>query len=136
MNEILAKNIKFYRTKLNMSQNKLGQLLSVTQQAVGKWEKAIAEPDSIALIKLSNLFNISIDTLIGQSENKLPISRPDYELSEKFLEDYVELLKDNSFMETTKLFNAITPELRALALGYIVGILQKYNVDTKKILGY
>ena len=119
-----------------MSQNKLDQLLSVTQQAVGKCEKAIAEPDSIELIKLSNLFNISIDTLIGQSENKLPISRPDYELSEKFLEDYVELLKDNSFMETTKLFNAITPELRALALGYIVGILQKYNVDTKKILGY
>ena len=56
--------------------------------------------------------------------------------AEKFLQDYAELLKDKSFMDTAKLYNEISPELRAMALGYIVGLLRSYNIDTKKILGY
>lgn len=64
----LGENIKRNRTQQGLSQAKLGELLSVTQQAVAKWEKSIAEPDSTALKKMADLFSVSVDYLIGHDE--------------------------------------------------------------------
>ncbi len=130
--------LKLRELRGKKTQSEIAKNLGITQRTYSNYESGNRQPDQITLIKIADYFDVTIDYLLGRTDSidTTIIKRPDYELSEKFLEDYVELLKDNSFMETTKLFNAITPELRALALGYIVGILQKYNVDTKKILGY
>lgn len=60
---MLQKRIKKCRELSGYSQAKLGEYLNVTQQAVGKWEKGIAEPDSQTLTKMAKLFNVSIDYL-------------------------------------------------------------------------
>ena len=129
---------KKLRIKTNKSQTDIAKKFNVTQSAVSKWETGKALPDPSMLTQIAEYYNVSVESLLKNYEekNEYLIKRPNYELSDKFLQDYAELLKDKSFMETTKLYNAITPELRALALGYIVGVLQNYNVDTKKILGY
>ena len=49
----LGDKIKEERIKKNLSQQQLGRELNVTQQAIGKWEKNLSEPDTTALIKLS-----------------------------------------------------------------------------------
>ncbi|MGN0804559.1 MAG: helix-turn-helix domain-containing protein [Candidatus Coproplasma sp.] len=61
----LNEKIKLERTRHNFSQLKLGEFLHVTQQAVAKWEKGIAEPDSENLIAMAQLFNVSTDYLLG-----------------------------------------------------------------------
>lgn len=132
MNKDLANNIKIYREKHNLSQNKLGQILSVTQQAVGKWEKAIAEPDCATLIKLSDLFNISIDILIGKAKESTLTDNLDTspnDCTEDLLEKYKDSLNNKYFAEITKLFPKLNAEEQALTLGYINGILEKQNND-------
>lgn len=62
---MLGDRIKEERIKLKISQFKLGEILSVTQQAVGKWEKNLAEPDASSLKKLSELFHVTTDYLLG-----------------------------------------------------------------------
>lgn len=56
--------IKLHRQRKNISQAKLGEYLNVSQQAVAKWEKSIAEPDITALKKMAKLFDITIDELL------------------------------------------------------------------------
>lgn len=62
----LSEKIKLERTRQGYSQLKLGEILNVTQQAVAKWEKGIAEPDNENLVAMSKLFNVSTDYLLGR----------------------------------------------------------------------
>lgn len=64
----LSEKIKLERTRQGYSQLKLGEILNVTQQAVAKWEKGVAEPDSENLVAMSKLFNVSTDYLLGRND--------------------------------------------------------------------
>lgn len=130
--------LKLKELRKNKTQNEIAKALGITQRTYSNYEAGNRQPDQDTLIKIADYFNVSVDYLLGRTEtiDTAIIKRPDYELSEKFLQDYAELLKDKSFIDTTKLYNEITPELRAMVLGYIVGLLRSYNIDTKKILGY
>ncbi|MFZ7119485.1 MAG: helix-turn-helix domain-containing protein [Eubacteriaceae bacterium] len=81
----LGKKIKYLREKNSMTQKRLAELLNLTQQAIGKWEKDINEPDSKALIKLSEIFNCSVDFLLNKTDNPTPyqVSAEDKELTPK-----------------------------------------------------
>ena len=57
----------------------LGKILNVSQQAIGKWEKNIAEPDTNALSKLSEVFNVSVDYLLGRDTSSNIFSIPGIE---------------------------------------------------------
>lgn len=61
----LGENIYKYRTQKNMSQGDLADALDVSRQSVSKWENNNAVPDLEKLIKMSELFEISLDTLVG-----------------------------------------------------------------------
>ena len=64
---MFAQRIKILRTTKRISQDKLGQILGVTQQAVAKWEAGASEPDIETLLKLSALFQVSVDYLLGNA---------------------------------------------------------------------
>ena len=58
------------RTKNNLSQDELAEKVFVTRQAVSRWETGETVPNTETLKLLSNLFNVSINTLLG-SPHKL-----------------------------------------------------------------
>ena len=58
------------RTKSGMSQDELAEKIFVTRQAVSRWENGETVPNTETLKLLSNLFGVSINTLLG-SPNKL-----------------------------------------------------------------
>lgn len=66
-----GKRISHLRRKHGLSQSALAELLGVTTQAVSKWECAKALPDLDLLLKLSGLFDISINSLL-ESDKGLP----------------------------------------------------------------
>lgn len=53
------------REKSGMSQDELAEKLFVTRQAVSRWETGKTTPDIDTLKKLSTLFDVSINTLLG-----------------------------------------------------------------------
>lgn len=67
---MLQERLRSLRNEYNFSQQKLAELLGITQQAIAKWENGKAEPDSTTLIKLSEIFNCSIDYLLGKTNIK------------------------------------------------------------------
>ena len=58
------------RTKNGLSQDELAEKVFVTRQAVSRWENGDTVPNTETLKLLSNLFNVSINTLLG-SPHKL-----------------------------------------------------------------
>ena len=58
------------RTKNGLSQDDLAEKVFVTRQAVSRWENGETVPNTETLKLLSNLFNVSINTLLG-APNKL-----------------------------------------------------------------
>ncbi|MBS5821761.1 MAG: helix-turn-helix domain-containing protein [Enterococcus gilvus] len=65
---MLKDKIKEYRKYNGWTQAELAKKINVSQQTVGSWEVGRAEPNSEALKTLSNLFEISVDHLLGQKD--------------------------------------------------------------------
>ena len=94
-------NIKEIRLANSMKQSELAKALNVTQAAVSAWELGRREPDFDALRRMSEIFNCSIDDLLGNE--KAPTVENDGERSvldvsalspenRTKLEDYLRLL--------------------------------------------
>lgn len=60
----LGRNVKEYRTRLNMSQEQLVQAIFVSRQTISNWETDRTYPDVQSLLLLSNVFQTSVDELI------------------------------------------------------------------------
>ena len=56
------------RTKRGLSQDELAEKVFVTRQAVSRWENGETVPNTETLKLLSNLFSVSINTLLGSPQ--------------------------------------------------------------------
>ena len=56
---------------------KLATAISMSQQAVAKWESGGASPDPDMLSKIADYFNVSTDYLLGRESPKMPSSKED-----------------------------------------------------------
>lgn len=61
----LPENLKKYRTLKNLTQEDVAEYLGITPQSVSKWERGESYPDIAFLPALANIFETSIDLLIG-----------------------------------------------------------------------
>lgn len=61
-------NLKRLRIEKNLSQQKLAELLHVSQQSIHKYENNLASPDLETLKRMANFFNTSVDYLVGQTD--------------------------------------------------------------------
>ena len=62
------KNLKLLRINQKLSQQKLGELLHVSQQSIHKYENNITSPDIETLKLMAKFFSTSIDYLIGLTD--------------------------------------------------------------------
>ena len=73
----LGENIYKHRTSRSQSQTDLADLLEVSRQSVSKWENDSAVPDLDKLIRVSKIFDISLDELVfGEKAKKEPEPEP------------------------------------------------------------
>ena len=74
----LGENIYRLRTEKNLSQGDLADELEVSRQSVSKWENNSAVPELEKLIKMAQIFDITIDELVTGvvKEDVQPVSPP------------------------------------------------------------
>ena len=68
----LSQKIYELRTGSGLSQLDLAEKLGVSRQSVSKWETGQAVPDLDKLIRLADLFGISVDELVREGERPAP----------------------------------------------------------------
>ena len=72
MTETLGQRIIRLRTERGMSQGDLADALDISRQSVSKWENDISTPELDKLIRLAELFDLSMDALILGKDEPAP----------------------------------------------------------------
>ena len=62
---MLGQNLKDIRIKNKYNQEDIATQLGVTKQTISNWEKGKRTPDINHLIKLANIYQVTLDSLIG-----------------------------------------------------------------------
>lgn len=98
----IGDRIRYLRRKANLTQTELARKLGVVTSTVGFWETNKREPDLNAIVKMSEMFNVSADYLLNNyNDNTIMIfgragTHKNIEVTDsqiKLIEDFVELLR-------------------------------------------
>lgn len=89
MNIEIANRLVKLRKANNLSQEALAEKLGISRQAVSKWERAEASPDTDNLILLAKLYKISLDELLMTDEDAEEYRREDTAKEDSAKEGYV-----------------------------------------------
>ncbi|RKI42078.1 helix-turn-helix domain-containing protein [bacterium D16-51] len=144
-----GEKLALLREQKDITQEKLSEILNVSRQSVSRWETNISFPETEKLIKLSKLFECSIDFLLnediqGNEENSIDVS---IDNCYKFIRECGYFFLATSFKNQPKLrpFGMIYSNKKALYFATdkrknvysdLIGNpqieLASYNVNTRK----
>lgn len=69
---MMPERLKSLRLMNKKTQKEIAKILGITRQGYGNYENGITEPDHATLVKLAEIFNTSIDYLMGRTDNPEP----------------------------------------------------------------
>lgn len=98
MNIYFGENLKRLRKEKELTQETLADFLSVSFQAVSKWERNESYPDLSMLPIIASFFGITTDELLGVDKSR----------REKQIEDYISEYHKLYYKDTTKAFELIS----------------------------
>lgn len=87
----LGERLVALRTQRGLSQESLAEQLGVTRQSVSKWETDASLPDLEKLVKLSEVFAVSLDQLVkGESaaQEQTPVAQQEWPLWNRICQHY------------------------------------------------
>ena len=67
----LGERIREQRTQNNMTQEYLAEQLNVSRQSVSKWESGASFPEMDTLLRICDLYDVNLDTLLRGSVEEL-----------------------------------------------------------------
>lgn len=76
MNIETANRLYEYRKSMGLSQEELAAKIGVSRQAVSKWERAEASPDTDNLIELAKIYGVTLDEMLRGKADGEPSEQP------------------------------------------------------------
>lgn len=83
---IFSEKLQLIRKNKGLTQEELAEKLSVSRQAVAKWESGQVYPEITNLIQISNLFNVTVDYLVRDQECMINCANESDENIEQLIE--------------------------------------------------
>lgn len=79
-----AARITKLREELNMTKAQLAKSVHVSSSSISEYERNTMSPSLPVLIELADYFDVSVDFLLGRTDNRISIKRLDEQLQTKF----------------------------------------------------
>lgn len=114
--------LKEARLRAGLTQENVAEEIQVTRQTISNWETEKSFPDIVSVIKLSNLYNISLDKLLKGDEKMI-----------EHLEKSTNIVKSNQKLIIAIIINVMMLILFMLFNGLI--IRNQYLIMTSSSLG-
>ena len=128
---IIADKIAELRKRNGWSQEDLAEKLQVSRQSVSKWEMSQSMPDMAKIVQMSDLFGVSTDVLLKDSE-EIGFQGP---VQDRYPEDpkYVSMEEASSYMDDTerlsgKLAAGVAMCILSPVLLILIETLREYGV--------
>lgn len=68
--DVIAENLVRLRTKANLTQLQLAEILNYSDKAVSKWERGESVPDIRVLMQIAGVYNIGLDDIVCRPQEK------------------------------------------------------------------
>lgn len=89
MGEIDRDRLVEIRNRHGFSQKYVALSVGVAPSIVSRWESGVKIPSRENLTKLANLYNVSVDYLLGRSDDEMPVTDVSLSADEiKLIQDY------------------------------------------------
>ena len=69
MNEVFAFRLRKLRERRRVSRRTLAELCGVSKSAMARYERGEREPSTTLVCELAHSFGVSVDYLLGRTEN-------------------------------------------------------------------
>lgn len=121
MNIEIANRLVTLRKEKGFSQEQLAEKIGVSRQAVSKWERSEASPDTDNLIMLARLYEVSLDELLRtedeipqpEIEAEVPADEPTQEV--EIIEETVEQVPPEQPTEQAPSYDKISKKLSVIS---------------------
>jgi len=80
---MLSKRLKALRQENNLLQKDIAKKLNISTSAYGFYEQGKRTPDLETVLKLAEIFDVTIDYLLGRNDIKTPIRNGKYTIETK-----------------------------------------------------
>ena len=128
--------IKSLRREANMTQENLAQLLSISPQAVSRWETDVAMPDISLLPPLANMFHVTTDYLLGMEDYEKDLRKAEYD--EAFFEYWRHDDKEKNYQIALRAVAEYPNNMEYVewlaSAEYCVGVLALDDAEHKRLL--
>lgn len=104
----VGQKLKESRTKSKMTQEQVAEKLFVSRQTISNWENEKSYPDIISVIKLSDLYSISLDELLKGDEKMV-----------EHLQESTNVVKSNKMLMAAILVNIVIFLIFLIAASYM-----------------
>lgn len=86
---MFGERLRSERKRLKMSQQELANKLNLHYKSISAYERDISEPDDKTKVFFARFFNVSLDYLMGLTDERLSLKRTDnFALPDGFPEKY------------------------------------------------
>lgn len=125
----LKDNLKFLRRKAGLTQAELAKKMHLKQYNISDYEIGRIEPNIAKLVHFADIFNVSLDTLVGRKPKEIEKSPDDINSDiRNFDYNYSE---DDSLAEIAEMIKGLSPEEKRQvvnAVGFLVNNYAKKAV--------
>ncbi|MBQ8151574.1 MAG: helix-turn-helix domain-containing protein, partial [Firmicutes bacterium] len=124
----IGSKLKNARLDTEMTQEQVAEAIGVTRQSVSNWENNRSYPDIISVIKMSDLYSISLDDLLKEGK--------DMSKNTKELSGYYDYLEESTNTVRAAWSSRKISELGAYLLVWGITILVFYTMSPGDEMGY
>ena len=120
----IAANLRNLISVRGTTQIEVAELLSTSQSAVSKWARAQVMPDLKSIVRLADLFGVTVSEIVGDAKSE-EFENSTYRISDetwgrkpaidKEELEAMELLHDRSIIDDAKFYGYITEKLKEIA---------------------
>ena len=108
----IGRKLKEVRMRSNLTQEQAAEALFVSRQTISNWENEKTYPDIISVIKLSDLYSISLDELLKGDQKMM-----------EHLDESTNIVKSNK-----KLVGAMIANILLFLIIFMIAVLMPENV--------
>lgn len=129
------KNLKQLRIQNGLTQKEVAKQLNMSSQGYQHYEIGDRQPTPEMLCKLADVFEVSVDYLLGREKENAVAHKGTTDIATNYLKK-LGLENDQKFKDFAKLYSTMTEMHRTYVLAYLIGYLNSSGINTKNIIGY
>lgn len=95
----IGDSIRKLRRSAKLTQEKFAEILEVSQQSVQKWESGSAVPEIDKLVKISEYFDLTLDSLVIGSDNREVQAKSNSDMAKPHYKNLIDIESYSSFAE-------------------------------------